>query len=247
MAATDALLANALSRDPAGPLLTFYDDRTAERAELSATTLAGWVAKTAGLLQDELGVEPGARVAVLLPAHWQTCAVLLGAWAAGGMVTTDPAGADVAFTDEGRLLLARAAAETVALSLLPLGRPFARAPDGVLDFAALVPGQPDAFMPHAPVDDDAPALDRLTGKELVADLRQRAGALGIRAGDRVLTALEWRDYPDWRDGFLAPLAAGAQVVLCAEPDPGALAGRAEAERVTAAIGARLGHIRSLDR
>ena len=47
---------------------------------LSALTLANWAAKTANLIRDEFGLTPGARVAVLLPAHWQTAAVLLGCW-----------------------------------------------------------------------------------------------------------------------------------------------------------------------
>jgi uncharacterized protein (TIGR03089 family) len=47
---------------------------------LSTVTLANWAAKTANLLRDELGAGPGSRVAVLLPAHWQTAAVLLGVW-----------------------------------------------------------------------------------------------------------------------------------------------------------------------
>ena len=47
------LLAAAVRREPAAPLLTHYDDVTGGRVELSATTLANWVAKTANLLQDE--------------------------------------------------------------------------------------------------------------------------------------------------------------------------------------------------
>ena len=67
-----------LSRDPVGPRITYYDDASGERIELSAVTLANWAAKTANLLRDELGAGPDSRVAVLLPAHWQTAAVLLG-------------------------------------------------------------------------------------------------------------------------------------------------------------------------
>ena len=89
MSAPDALLAAALLRDPAGPLLTYYDDATGERTELSATSLANWVAKTANLLRDDLGTAPGDRVAVLLPAHWQAAAILLGAWTAAAVVGTD--------------------------------------------------------------------------------------------------------------------------------------------------------------
>src|SRR5215468_371295 len=68
--------------DPAQPLITWYDDATGDRAELSGATLANWVAKTANLLVDGGGLGPGDRAAVLLPPHWQTAAVLLGCWSA---------------------------------------------------------------------------------------------------------------------------------------------------------------------
>ena len=110
------LLTIALRRDPAGPLLTYYDDATGERTELSATTLANWVAKTANLLRDDVGAAPGDRVAVLLPAHWQTAAVLLGAWAAGAVVTTDPAGTVAAFAADPAA--AAGSDEVFALSLV---------------------------------------------------------------------------------------------------------------------------------
>ncbi|MET0997002.1 MAG: TIGR03089 family protein, partial [Mycobacterium sp.] len=69
---TDALLGPILAADPAGPRVTYYDDATGERIEVSTVTLANWAAKTANLLRDELGAGPGSRIAVLLPAHWQT-------------------------------------------------------------------------------------------------------------------------------------------------------------------------------
>ena len=69
-----------LRTDPVGPRITYYDDATGERIELSAVTLANWAAKTGNLLRDELGAGPASRVAILLPAHWQTAAVLFGVW-----------------------------------------------------------------------------------------------------------------------------------------------------------------------
>jgi uncharacterized protein (TIGR03089 family) len=57
-----------------GPRITYYDDATGERTELPTVTLANWAAKTGNLLRDELGAGPGSRVAVPLPAHWQTAA-----------------------------------------------------------------------------------------------------------------------------------------------------------------------------
>src|ERR687894_1898296 len=92
-----ALLATARDRDPARPLLTHYDDATGERVELSATTLDNWVAKTANLLQDEFDVGSGSTVAVALPVHWQTAAVLLGIWSCGAAVL------DTAAEDDDRL------------------------------------------------------------------------------------------------------------------------------------------------
>ena len=83
---TDALLDPLLGADRMGPRITHYDDATGERIELSTVTLANWAAKTANLLREEFGVGPGSRVAVLLPAHWQTVAVLLGAWWVGAEV-----------------------------------------------------------------------------------------------------------------------------------------------------------------
>src|SRR5690606_10395687 len=77
-----------LRADPMGPRITYFDDATGERIELSTVTLANWAAKTANLLRDELGAGAGTRVAVLLPAHWQTAAVLLGVWWIGAEVVT---------------------------------------------------------------------------------------------------------------------------------------------------------------
>ena len=81
-----AVLDPLLAADPAGPRITYYDDATGERIELSTVTMANWAAKTANLLRDEMGAGPGTRVAVLLPAHWQTAAVLFGIWWIGSEV-----------------------------------------------------------------------------------------------------------------------------------------------------------------
>src|SRR6201994_640226 len=72
-----------LRADPVGPRITYYDDAPGERIELSAVTLANWAAKTGNLLRDVLGAGPASRVAILLPAHWQTAAVLFGVWGIG--------------------------------------------------------------------------------------------------------------------------------------------------------------------
>ena len=69
MASPTHLLLNALTADPARPFVTFYDDTTGERTELSVRTFDNWVAKTANLLQDELSASLGSTLAVALPTH----------------------------------------------------------------------------------------------------------------------------------------------------------------------------------
>jgi uncharacterized protein (TIGR03089 family) len=86
------LLRATLAEDPARPLVTFYDDATGERIELSAKTFDNWVAKTANMLVDGLAAEPGERVVLALPPHWQSAVWLFGCWSAGLVpIPVDPA------------------------------------------------------------------------------------------------------------------------------------------------------------
>ena len=68
--------------------------------EICKQGVDAWAAKTGNLVRDELGAGPGSRVAVLLPAHWQTAAVLLGVAAAGLAADPgpDPRPVDALFT-----------------------------------------------------------------------------------------------------------------------------------------------------
>lgn len=214
------LLRSALATDPARPLVTFYDDATGERVELSVATFANWVAKTANLLQGGLAAEPGDRLALLLPAHWQSAVWLLACSSVGVIadVQGDPAGADLVVSGPDTLEAARACrGERVALALRPLGGRFPQTPEGFEDYAVEVPSQGDRFAPFAPVDPDAPALAvggaELTAAQLVARAREDAAALGLTTGSRLLTG---RTYDTWEGlsaGLFAPLAAGASVVL----------------------------------
>ncbi|MEJ7757156.1 MAG: TIGR03089 family protein [Nocardioidaceae bacterium] len=81
------LFTRALAAGPARPLLTYYDDATGERVELSVATTANWVAKTANMLQDSLGVGAGTLVHLSLPPHWAGAVRLLAAWSAGCTIT----------------------------------------------------------------------------------------------------------------------------------------------------------------
>jgi uncharacterized protein (TIGR03089 family) len=232
MTVTDALLAPVLAADARRPLITFYDDATGERLEFSGETLANWIAKTANFLRDECDVEPGMRVAVLLPAHWQTAVVLLGAWWNGAVVTDDPAGADVALADAEHLDAAGAAGLVVGLSLDAFGRPLAGLPGDAVDYASEVRMHGDAFAPLGAVPGDAPALGDASVDEVVTIARRRAAELGYDAGSRVLSIADWPLALEGGlvDGLLAVLAAGGSLVQVRHPDPAALDRKGEAEK-----------------
>ncbi|GEB61975.1 TIGR03089 family protein [Streptomyces gardneri] len=236
------LLRSALAADPARPLVTFYDDATGERVELSVATFANWVAKTANLLQGELSAAPGDRLALLLPAHWQTAVWLLAASSVGVVVEVggDPADADLVVAGPEKLEAGLACSgERIALSLAPLGRRFPAPPAGYADYAVEVPSQGDRFAPFVPVDPEAPALvvdgKEHSGAQLVAQARVDAAALGLAPGSRLLSGLGFDSWEGLSTGLYAPLAAGGSVVLCRNLDrlaPDALEKRVESERVT---------------
>jgi uncharacterized protein (TIGR03089 family) len=238
------LLSSALAADPGRPLVTFYDDATGERVELSVATFANWVAKTANLLQDELSAEPGDRVALLLPAHWQTAVWLLACASVGVVadVAGNPAAADLVVSGPDALEAARACSGSrVALALRPLGGRFLQTPDGFVDYAVEVPGQGDRFVPYAPVDPEAPALivagREFSGAEVVERARAEATGLGLTGpGSRILSGLPYDTWEGLNAGLYAPLATGGSVVLCrhlSRLGDGLLDKRIESERVTA--------------
>ena len=254
------LLAAALRRNASAPLLTHYDDATGERVELSATTLANWVAKTANLLQDEFDIGPGSTVVPALPVHWQTAAVLLGAWSCGARVI-DTAAEDDGRLDEADVVLAaqdrlgpleeQGIEQLLGLSLHPLGLGMAGYVGPARDFALEVRAHGDVFMPWEPPDPAGPGLElgglQLTLGGLVDTAAELAGRLGITAGDRILvddrTAAEAGPVA-W---LLAPLWAGASLVLCRNADGAQLPQRAATERITATLGARVDGVRELGR
>ena len=71
--------------DPARPFLTYYDDATGERVELSGVTTANWVAKTSNFLVDDLEAEPGTRIRLGLPSHWLRFVWVLSCWSGVSM------------------------------------------------------------------------------------------------------------------------------------------------------------------
>ena len=225
MTITDELLGPLLRTDPARPRITHYDDAAGSRIELSGATLANWAAKTANWLRDELDVQPGDTVAVLLPPHWQTAGVLLGAWWCGATVTMSPAGSQVALCGLDRIASAAGADEMAALGLDALGMGIPVLPPGVRDYATEVRVHGDTFTPGAPGPDAG---------EVVAAARVRAAELGLDAGDRLLCTAGW-DGAVPGEVLLAVLAVDASLVQCTGADPAALADRCAAERITATL------------
>src|SRR5262245_49083181 len=131
------VFASAVAADPTRPLVTYYDDATGERTELSATTLDNWVAKTANLLVDGHGLGAGDTAAVRLPAHWQAAAVLLGCWSAG-LAVQDAGPAEIEFvTPDG--MADTEAPDVYVLGLAPLAGPMRPPPPtGFADYVVEV-------------------------------------------------------------------------------------------------------------
>jgi uncharacterized protein (TIGR03089 family) len=228
-----AILDPMLRSDPVGPRITYYDDATGERIELSAVTLANWAAKTGNLLRDELGAGPASRVAILLPAHWQTAAVLFGVWWIGAEAALAPGPADIALCTAERLdeadSVIEPGGEVAVLSLDPFGRPAPDLPIGVTDYATAVRVHGDQIVPER---HPGPALGGRSVEEILADCENSAATRGLTADDRVLSSASWPGPAELVDGLLAVMAVGASLVQVANPDPAALQRKVETEKVT---------------
>ncbi|WP_422753649.1 TIGR03089 family protein [Micromonospora sp. WMMD708] len=229
------------------PLLTYHDDATGERTALTAGQLGGWAARTAGLLRDGCGLGPGSRVAVLLPPHWRTAAVLLGAWSVGmavsfrprataGLPVLEPGGDrpyDAVFVTPERLDdWLEDVPEGVHRYLVGTGPgSLADVPVGWLDWSAEVLRHADTPPDHAAVHPAAPATPDGTSYANWGRLAKEVAAqLDLRPGDRLLVDAAEHEQPvKW---LLAPLAVGASTVICANLDPAGLAARISTEHVT---------------
>ncbi|MEV0725879.1 TIGR03089 family protein [Micromonospora purpureochromogenes] len=229
------------------PLLTYHDDATGERTRLTASQVGGWAARSAGLLRDGCGLSAGSRVAVLLPPHWRTAAVLLGAWSAGmavsyrpkataGLPVLEPGGDrpyDAVFVTPERL--------DDWLEDVPGGRhrylvgtgpgPLTDVPGGWVDWSTEVlrhTGTPPDYTRIHSSDPASP--DGTSYGEWGSIARVVADQLDLRAGDRLLVDAAEHEQPvKW---LLAPLSVGASVVLCANLDPARRDALVAAERVT---------------
>ncbi|HEX8629111.1 MAG TPA: TIGR03089 family protein [Catenuloplanes sp.] len=238
-----------LPGSPGRPLLTYYDDATGERTDLTAAALGGWAVRTAGLLRDGCRLTAGDRAAVLLPPHWQTAAVLLGAWSVGvavsfrlwataGLAPVGP-GADepleAVFVARRRLdswlEVVPQGRHRFVLGLDPHGAPSADVPAGYLDYLGEVSRFPDHLpAPRPPRHTDPASPDGTTYQQWETLARGIADSLNLRPGDRLLVDVAENEEPlKW---LLTPLLGGASVVLCANLDRARLDARIAAEGVT---------------
>ena len=234
------------------PLVTCRDEATGERVDLDAAELATWVARTASLLRDGCRLESGDAVAVMLPAHWQTAAILLGAWSLGLRVSFRPwstAGLSTGLSDDPSEGLADGlsdedggvAAVFVAQHrvddwlervpeaphrfVLGPGAAIDEVPDGYRDFLTEVGRHADSVRPSDPASADGTTFGQWAG--IARDI---AATHGLALGDRVLVDAAADPQPvTW---LLAPLTAGASIVICANLDRAAVPDIIAAEGIT---------------
>ncbi|WP_156756731.1 TIGR03089 family protein [Actinokineospora pegani] len=204
------------------PLITHYDDAAGTRQELSVATAANWAAKTANWLVEEHDVEPGTRLAVQLPPHWQTAGILLGAWWAGAHVVAEPEDAALTFVAPGNT----APGLVAAVSLDPMGRDLGGTKDGVVDFVGESRLFGDDFF-GSPVSGDTPALAGLTVDEVLARAKDV-----VEPGARVLSTIDWSVPDGVLRALVAPLAAGGSVVQVTGVDETKLDAKRTSERTT---------------
>lgn len=211
---------DAVSRLGAAPLITYYDADS--RIELSGTTFANWVMKTANLF-DDLGGDPDEPLSLGLaetaPGHWVSLVWAAAAWFAGAEVrpgVADAAAFAVVGPDDPRR-----GRVTVACSLHPLGRGFPQPPADATDYAEVL-AQPDAALPGAP-DGEGAAWRGVTNAERdrVAPRRDRRLFRDPVAGWDFLA-----------EALVAPVLGGGSSVIVAGLDDGEVGRISASERVS---------------
>ena len=206
-----AILDRRLQADPGQPLVTFYDDATGERTELSVKTYANWVSKTANLYADELMLDSGDPISIVLPPHWLGPVFLGAAWTCGLRVVDRDEDAAVAVVGPGGL--DAAAATVLACALTPFATRFTDPlPAGVLDHGVLWPGQSDVFSPLDATDLAVPVAD---DRRVLTDLDPLSAA--------------------GQDLFLGLLAGQGSLVLVAHPDEQQWPAHSQSERATGSV------------
>jgi uncharacterized protein (TIGR03089 family) len=227
-----------LAADPTRPFVTYYDEASGERSELSARSLANWVVKTHFLLLDELGLGAGDRALITLPAHWISVPAVLGCLTAGLELSESASAAAVAFVEPSSIPSAKGVPDVYAVAPASAAVGFGDdVPSGAADFVTAVRPQPDKWpLVRFGAGPDDPGVDGRTRAEVVAEAESRAAALGVGRGERMLTTRDWSGASDWLDTLLVPLVmAGSVVYVRNAPDEATVTRRIEQERASVRI------------
>ena len=221
--------ADLLRSDTSHPFVTYYDEASGERSELSVKSLANWVVKTHHLLGSELGLGVGDTAIVALPAHWISVPVLLGCLTAG-LAIADEGPADVAFVTPDSLDAAGDVSDVFAIAPQSAAVGFGGAPPApALDYITSVRPQEDKWPSvQLGAGPDDPCVPGRTRAEVAA-----LATSGLAPGARLLSTRSWASAEDWIDTVLAPIAVGGSVVFVANcADDAVIARRMEQERAT---------------
>lgn len=229
------LLARRTETDGGRPLITYYAEPGGIRTELSATSFSNWVSKTAGLLTDEILIEPGQTVRLDLlrtaPAHWVTLVWVAATWRVGCAVTmTSDADAAVEVVGPEHAQDEPGAIERVACSLHPFGLGFRETlPPGTIDYGVEVRAQPDSFTGPWPADADPTWIDASQ------TMNQQDIITAASAGPAQRTMIDPADsagpWATVTDCLITPVLTGGSVVVTVGTDTDRRAQIAEDERV----------------
>lgn len=191
-----------LGSEPSTPLVTCYgSDAPGDRSEFSARSFMNWVDKTANLVVDEFDLAEGDRIALPVlvehPHHWMAWVWLAAAWRVGCLPDVGDRPGDLDQLDValeradlvvGGPAVAAASVPTLACSLHPWGMPVDAVADGVLDFAAEVRPQPDAWLGPDPAA-DTPVWHTATWDEVAGAPWHERHLVAIDSPDAAVAAL----------------------------------------------------------
>lgn len=212
------------------PLLTFYDDRSGERTELSYATYFNWASKAANLLAEELDLARGGSVTVGVTGHWTGAVVTVAAWMVGASVAF---GMSAGKTDVLVVSEAGAPGHAAHPGLLVIGggmggRLTTAAPGVAFGDEVLAFGD-DYDDPH--VSGELAAVD-VAGKTVSQiDLLHTAADV-LPSGARALVTSGLGSLAGILEVLVMPIAAGGSVVWCPASAGERLAERRAQERVT---------------
>lgn len=221
------LLRRRATRDPAAPFVSWYGPGAA-RAELSGITYATSVAKTAGLLTDDLELEPGATIRLLLPLHWQLPVWIAAADLAGLTVLWDPA-VDADVTVCADAAEAPDAPLVVVSAATPFGRPEQPVPARFVDHFSAALGQPDVYLRVPAAGQWLVEGAAWTTADIVAAARDVAAQ--VPTGGHVLVAAGTPLLRAALASAVVPLLTGGSCVLVQAGDVQHIAGIEHAEEL----------------